>query len=140
MRASFSLSLVALVLAGCRGDSPQTASVSGRVTLNGRPLPNAAVMFQPIAGRDEINPGPGSVGTTDANGRYSLRVVGKNWKGAVVGKHRVRISLMEKEVSSDDSPKPPGFLQEKYYRKSQLQYDVPDEGTSDANFDLTSGP
>jgi hypothetical protein len=114
--------------------------VSGRVTLNGYPLPNAAVMFQPIAGRDDIHPGPGSVGTTDANGRYTLLVVGKNWRGAVVGKHRVRISMMEKGDTSDDSPKPPGMLQEKYYRKSQLHYDVPDEGTSSADFALTLGP
>ena len=76
------------------------------------------------------------MGTTHANGRYSLNIVGKTTKGAFVGKHRVRISMMEKDDPRDDAPKPPGKLQEKYCRHSPLEYDVPVGGTDAADFVL----
>ena len=48
------LALVALVAvaAGCGGGPYKTAPVSGRITLNGKGLAGAAVMFQPVATKD----------------------------------------------------------------------------------------
>jgi hypothetical protein len=139
MRASFSLLLLLFALAGCR-DSARIAHVSGRVMLNGKPLANAAVMFQPIGSDNNTNPGPGSAGTTDADGRYTLHMVGKNTRGAVVDKHQVRIAMMEKGDSSDDSPKPPNPLQARFYRNSPLECDVPEGGTDTADFNLLLEP
>src|SRR5262245_32981152 len=89
---------VALLALGCGGEPYQLAPVSGRVTLDDVPLANVHVNFQPMAA-DTNNPGPGSYGKTDADGRYELRVVLTGKKGAVVGKHQVRISARGGEQS-----------------------------------------
>ena len=47
--------------------------VSGRVTLDDQPLANAVVLFEPITGN--TNPGMGSVGRTDSDGRFVLRQI-----------------------------------------------------------------
>jgi hypothetical protein len=83
------LLVLALWAAGCKGEY-DTAPVSGQVTLNGKPVAKVAVMFQPVAPPGNINPGPGSYGITDEDGRYSLTVIGKETKGGVIGKHKVR--------------------------------------------------
>src|SRR5881409_1494611 len=75
-------------VAGC-GEA-KYVKVSGVVTLDGQPYKNAVVSFQPISSEGNPNPGRGSTGLTDENGRYTL-VTDDGHTGAVVGKHRVRI-------------------------------------------------
>src|SRR5262245_3421686 len=106
-RRPWMLAALAVVLAGCSRGPYQVASVSGRVTLDGQPLPSAAVLFQPVAPEGNINPGPGSYGITDEDGRYSMTLVGVESKGAVVGKHKVRIAYHDAtpQDPSDDTPK-----------------------------------
>src|SRR5688572_22396068 len=100
------LAAVAVLSAGCSSEPYKTAPVSGRVTLNGQPLASAAVLFQPVATEGNNNPGPGSYGVTDADGRYTLVLVGKETKGAVVAKHKVRIAAHDETPSDpyDDRP------------------------------------
>jgi hypothetical protein len=57
---------LALLASGCFG--PNTASVSGTVTLDGQPLPNGNVSFYP----EGSEAGAPAYGQTDAAGRYSL--------------------------------------------------------------------
>jgi len=141
---------LALGSAGC-GDSPfETAPVSGKVTLNGQPLADARITFQPIGSEKEQ--GPGSATTTDAEGKFTLTTA-EGSRGATVGKHQVRISTlkMNEDKRTDDA----GFLRrasnpanvlvpekvpQKYGRESPLTFDVPKEGTDSANFDLTGDP
>ena len=57
--------------------------------MDGKPLPNVAVLFQP--NRDgKMNTGAGSSGRTNDKGSYTLTVVGGG-TGAVLGPHRVEI-------------------------------------------------
>ncbi len=131
-------SLLPLLLTGCSSESTKFARVSGRVTVNGQPLANASVVFSPIGGKDKINPGPGSGARTDADGRYTLTVVGKDTKGAVVGKHRVSITRIFDADSADDSRKHAKQLPPKYHDKtSELEFDVLASGTDTADFELT---
>src|SRR5262249_29795995 len=97
----FPLVFPVLTLAGlaCGCGSYKLAPVSGQVTLNGKPLPNAAVIFQPKRSATST-PGPGSYGKTDEQGRYSLRIVGQDRPGAVVGMHQVSISTQVSEDST----------------------------------------
>jgi hypothetical protein len=141
------LAALALLAAGCSRGPYQVASVSGQVTLDGKPLPNAAVMFQPVAPEGNINPGPGSTGITDADGRYTLTLTRLDRaKGAVVGKHKVRIAAHDDtpQDPSDDSPrrKPKKQLVKvpgKYNQvEALLEFDVPAKGTKEADFALTS--
>src|SRR5438045_3919382 len=90
-RRSLVLAAVAVWTAGC-GQSYKTAPVSGRVTLDGKPLANATVQFYPVAAPG-TDPGPTSLGHTDEDGRYTLSFVDSAaTKGALVGKHKVFIT------------------------------------------------
>ena len=52
----------ALVLvAGCGGNTPKLAPVSGVVKVDGKPYANAYVTFQPVGDSGNPNPGRGSV-------------------------------------------------------------------------------
>lgn len=83
----------AVLFAGCGGDGPRLAKVSGVVTLDGKPFANGFVNFQPIGSANNPNPGPGSVGRTDEQGRYRL-FTDQYGEGAVVATHRVRITIV----------------------------------------------
>lgn len=56
---------LATIATGCGG--PHGASVSGKVTLDGKPLPNANVTFHPAGGAGAI-----AYGQTDTSGNYVL--------------------------------------------------------------------
>src|SRR5690348_3214851 len=102
MRARLLLGLGAVLALGC---GPRFAPVSGKVTLNGQPLAHASISFQPIAPEGVTDPGPGSAGTTDEKGDYTLQAT-TGQKGALVGKHRVRILLLKPEVGEGDQRPP----------------------------------
>src|SRR5690242_11930690 len=86
---SLILAVLVILLAGCSSEPYQVAPVSGRITLDGKPVEKVAVMFQPVASEGNINPGPGSYGITDADGRYTLKLIGVERPGAAMGHHKV---------------------------------------------------
>jgi hypothetical protein len=142
MRAHWILFAAALAFApGC--SSQKFAPVSGKVTLNGKPLANATVAFNPIPPEGSIESGPTAVGTTDQNGEFKLRVSLKQ-SGAQVGKHRVAISAMSTQPGGEsDAPVAPGsaprnIVPARYNAKTELTCEVPAGGTDQANFDLKS--
>lgn len=131
--------VLALLLAGCGGDSYQIAPVSGRITLDSKPLANAAVIFVPAAGAEVKNRSPSSIGTTDADGRYSLVLDNESeMTGAVLGKHKVKITIGAQADSNDTKRTFHRQLPAKYNRKTELECEVPAGGRTDANFDLKS--
>ncbi len=139
---SAALALPALLAAGC-GRGSSVAPVSGAITMDGKPLPNAAVFFQPIGSEKNINPGPGSDAMTDANGKYTLKVVGTKQIGAVVGWHRVEISayIRDKKIDpkSDQRERPPkNLVPPEYNDKTTLEIEVPRAGTNKADFNVKS--
>ena len=127
-----------MLVVGC-GSGAKAVPVSGVVTLDGKPLPNAHVAFQPEATKGSMNSSAGSYGFTDASGTYTLRMNDNDHSGAVIGTHRVEINL--KQEGDDRDPKlrpPPKTLPAKYNRQSELQFKVEGSGTGAANFDLKS--
>ncbi len=140
---------LALLVLGCGKEAYQYVPVSGVVTMNNKPLPNVMVVFQPVGTGSNPNPGPGSSGKTDAQGRYTLKVVASSPRdGAVVGRHKVQIYppdgsedlVIDKEVGSpDDAPpsKPVPLVPSRYHDMSTLTFEVPAGGTDQANFALT---
>lgn len=86
-----------LGLAGC-GSSGGVA-VTGRVTLDGQPLPNAEVTFHP----QEETKGLGGSAVTGPDGRYEL-VSAQGKKGVAPGDYRVVIS---RRLRPDGSPPDP---------------------------------
>ena len=126
-----------LSAAGCGGESYPLASVSGRITLNEVPLENARVGFEPVRQGDDLNAGPGSYGTTDAEGRYRL-VSLDGQEGAVIGPHRVWVRTFRAEEGPNGSivTKTPERLPMRYHTPTELTFTVPAEGTDAADFTL----
>jgi hypothetical protein len=136
--------------AGCGGSGPKYVPVSGVVTLNGKPYPNAMVSFQPVGTAENPNPGRGSSAYTDENGRFTLRTDdGK--VGAVVGKHHIRIQTKRDSttgvsvpgIGSPDSGVPARVEIEPiplewYSSTSNKEFDVPPGGTDQANFAIVT--
>ncbi len=83
------VAVVLLVSPGCGpANVPPLGLVTGTVTLNGSPLPDAEVCFNPSGGRM-------SSGTTDANGFYKLVYIETTQVyGALPGSHRVVIGFL----------------------------------------------
>jgi hypothetical protein len=91
----FSLVAMAALLSGCGGEM-KVAPVSGVVTLDGKPLDRASVVFKPEAG------GRPSFGVTDENGRFSL-AYSMNEDGAEVGPATVTISTKLQVEGADEN-------------------------------------
>ena len=67
-------------------------TVTGVVTFNGKPLPNAEISFEPKGKRF-------SFGTTDEEGRYEMKYI-RDEKGVAVGESVVRITVGRSEFSA----------------------------------------
>jgi hypothetical protein len=126
--------LLLLGVVGCGGSA---VPVSGRVTLDGKPIADATVTFQPA---DSGKPGTGSAGKTDANGQFTLQLVGMNRPGALIGKHRISITALGNTEADDSGKKTRDQVPAWYNTQSTLTFEVPSGGTDKANFELSSKP
>jgi hypothetical protein len=128
--------------AGCDG-GPSIAPVSGTIYMDGKPLPNVDIAFQPIGSEQNPNPGRGSTAKTDAEGRYALKIDG-TVDGAVVGRHRIVISSSQTTAvdpetgSADGAPVEREMVPPEYNYQSKLEFEVPAGGTNNADFQLDS--
>ena len=141
-------------LVGCGGSGFELAPVSGSVTLDGKPLQKATVIFEPKAVEGTVNAGPVSSGRTDAEGKFTLKTPDGR-TGAVVGDHTVKVWTAEEELkgtggaegevsdgSGDDIYSGAGNGEKapaRYNANSELKKTVPPDGADDADFKLESG-
>jgi hypothetical protein len=134
MRRLVVMSLL-LLCCGC-GSGPDMAPVSGRITVDGKPVAGLRVSFAPIGSKEHAFPGPGSVGHTDADGRFTLHSLKDKKAGAVIGKCRVRVV----SLGSADPNKLPTHdkrIPARFNDATTLVFDVPKGGTDAANFDVS---
>jgi hypothetical protein len=130
--------LLAILTAGCNQSGLDLAPVTGVVTLNGQPVSEAGIMFQPV----DAAIGPPAYGATDENGHFELATV--NRPGAAIGEHRVAISKTESIAIPQRKGLPIYKTKEHIppkYGNSQtsgLMITVKDEDNS-FTFDLTAG-
>jgi hypothetical protein len=130
--------VAALLASGCSRPMP-VHPVSGRVTLDGKPLVDAQISFRPAQG-------PEAFATLDRDGRYTLstRAAGD---GAVAGTHAVTLSQVTVGLALEPGVPPklekptPGAVPvpEKYLRAetSGLSATVA-PGVNTFDFDLTA--
>jgi len=129
LRAAALTSGVLLAAAGCGGSGLPLASVSGRVTLDGQPLPDAVIEFQPAGG------GAPSYGLTDSEGRYDLQF-SRHQPGALPGEHKVRIRTARAGVDEQGNEVPlPEKIPAHYNARTELTATVDDKG-SKIDFEL----
>lgn len=114
--------LCVLALHGCGegtpDDQPDLGTVTGKVTMDDKPLEKATVTFEPVEG------GRPSTGETDADGMYELQY-SPSANGAKIGKHRVRVSTAT--TVSDDSGNDVNVAEtvpDKYNKKTELEKEV----------------
>jgi hypothetical protein len=137
------LACIALVV-GCGGKSEfELAPVSGRVTLDGNPVPYTQVIFTPQSREGVINVGPGSIAFCNDDGTFELKT-NRGEDGAVVGKHVVHISSkgpVKPPVGDQDvGPPPKDAFPARFNENSELTFEVPADGTTAADFKLTTAP
>ncbi len=143
MRARFVVAIVVLfplvALQGCSGGGVAYAPVSGKVTMDGKPLAKVNVVFVPLAKPGSDVAGDTAGGVTDENGQYTLKTFtagGTMKEGAQVGKHKVRISLQEtrgegdRSITTEKIPK-------RYNQDTELTAEVT-AGNNQKDFELKS--
>ena len=129
------ISTLLFCFSGCTGGSgeavPELADVSGVVTMDGAPLVNAKVIFEPQETTGNARRRASSA-TTQEDGSYNLDY-NEDASGASLGKHRVAI------IKLTDNPEDAGkqLVPTKYNDKSELTADVKADGNT-INFDLKS--
>jgi hypothetical protein len=96
MRSLSYLLVAATALALHPGCAPPTiAPVRGRVTCNGKPVPDAALIFSPIPkNANDKESGKAAAAGTDADGYFTLSTF-KEGDGGLIGRHRVSITIDE---------------------------------------------
>jgi hypothetical protein len=84
--------LFAALLTGCGKEGPalgQLAPVSGKVTVDGKPVTAGQVSLVPIDASTQTG-GSASAGSIDATGGYVINTAGKN--GAPIGRYKVTVT------------------------------------------------
>ncbi|MDR2439769.1 MAG: carboxypeptidase-like regulatory domain-containing protein [Planctomycetaceae bacterium] len=117
-----------LMVSGC--DNPAPANVTGTVTFDGKPLPQAMVIFSPVDGSRS------SVGVTDAQGTYKLRF-SASASGAIVGEHKVEIRTATTDPDPSDKTKAVEIIPARYNNSTELRQ-ILKKGTQVINFDISS--
>lgn len=103
IRRFLAVSFLSIFCSACGGvsDAPDLATVSGVVTLDGKPVADATVIFTP-----EDNKAAAASGKTDAAGAYKLAYVGGK-EGAPVGMNRVKIVIGGNSTDESVPSQPP---------------------------------
>jgi len=131
---------LAIFLVGCGDGGPALGTVEGVVTLDGQPVVNAEVTFNPQG----LKSGTASYGRTDAAGHYSLMFT-RTKAGAMVGQHFVDIlterlspaQIEERKQAGLATPDKQVVIPKKYRKPGELKADV-QKGSNVINFSLTS--
>jgi len=119
-----------LLLGGCNRSEFKLGDVQGIVTMDGKPISGASILFQP-----EGAVGTVSVSSTDPQGHYRM-VFSRKEKGAIVGNHSVTINLWPSE---SDPNRVMVRIPARYNEKTELKVEVK-PGDNVIDFPLTSEP
>jgi hypothetical protein len=134
--------LLCLALAGCSAstdpvDTLPRKGVTGTVTLDGQPLAQGKIVFEPAPGSQ----GPGGPTTADiTDGKYTIEKA----LGPVPGKYKVSISSrpsIKFGPGQEPGTRPkldPEKVPAQYNTTSTLTADITDASVNTANFELTS--
>jgi hypothetical protein len=132
-----------VVIIGCSADAsaprdplPRVA-VSGAVTLDGAPLPEGMIQFNPAPGTE----GPPAAGEI-RDGKFSI----EKPQGPVPGQYKVTISshpparISEGQAPGGAPRRAPETVPARYNTESTLESDVPADGSSTLDFPLVKNP
>lgn len=116
-------------LVGCGNSGPPLGLVEGTITLDGQPVEEAMVTFEPM----NVGDSPSySHQKTDAQGHYKM-IYKVDHFGVIPGKHRVTISTYHAKMTNPISERIPL----KYNVRSELEREVID-GRQTIDFELST--
>jgi hypothetical protein len=122
-----------LSFTGCFGSKREAYEVTGTVTLNGQPLEFVQVEFWP-----EVSGGIRSTGTTDAEGKFTLKTDDGLATGASPGRHKV--ALRDKWHMQDDYLSEGGdWVDMSKGRKSRIHSKYYNPDSSDITAEVVAG-
>jgi hypothetical protein len=130
------LALIAMI-AGCGGVSLET--VSGKVTLDGAPLPKAKVGLipkNPPQNTSDPNAKGPFLAVTDEQGQFKIGPVGDTGGGVPPGAYTLTITTAWLDGGDEMSVTPPQKVPAPH--STGVDFEVPAGGTDAANFDLKS--
>lgn len=134
---AYQVLLLVVLLSGCGSDGPELAEVTGTVTVDGKPVPNAILTFIPTGGST-------SYGKTDEQGKYTLMFTDTKY-GAMIGTHKVEIEvrryspdeIVEMKAAGEEVSTSFVAIPAKYKAAGALTADVK-SGSNIIDFTLTS--
>jgi hypothetical protein len=133
------LLMCALAAVGCGGGGVSLEPVEGRVTLDGAPLVNASVHLtpkDPAALQDKDRQGPFG-GMTDDQGMFELGGPENPGGGVPAGAYTLGITTQINTSGDENAPLPVERVPPPHSSPG-VDFEVPDGGKTDANFELTS--
>jgi len=129
-----------LLIAGCGGSGVSFETVSGKVSLDGAPLPAATLMLVPTSPPTGEDADPKAKGPflakTNEQGEFSIGPIGEAGGGVPPGAYKLTITTAHVEGADETTIAPPERAPQPY--PSGVDFTVPDSGTTEANFDLKS--
>jgi hypothetical protein len=131
---------VAALLVGC-GGGVSLETVAGKVTLDGAPLPGATLMLvstnaPTTADADPNVKGP-FLGKTDDQGQFEMGPISNPGGGVPAGAYTLTIKTAHVESADETTVAPPERVPPPH-STTGVDFEVPDGGTSDANFEFKS--
>jgi hypothetical protein len=136
LKAGSVAALMAIVV-GC-GGAARLETVSGKVTLDGSPLPAATLLLVPVnlpTDADAKAKGP-FIAKTDDQGEFTFGATDNPGGGVPAGAYRLVMTTTQVEGANEDTVLPPEKVPAPY--PAGVDYEVPAGGTDAANFDLKS--
>jgi hypothetical protein len=118
MFVSGALSLTLLLLSGCSKPKIPTGEVTGKITINGKPVPGIYVTFVP---QERIRP---AVGKTDAEGNYRAQLLAKQ-SGVPLGPCVAQFSLYHGDATRNYLP---ARFNEEASKNPELNLNVTEDG------------
>ena len=125
------LVIAGLLLSGCGGNALGRLPISGKVTLQGKPLERGNIDIRPAAGVNGVG-----AGANIEQGAYAIA----EERGLPPGEYEVRVHSSKE----DPRPAPPGGgsrpaieqIPAKYNSRTELKIEVKADGENVFNFDL----
>src|SRR5689334_10008829 len=102
---------LAVAAAGCGGGGNKPVRVRGTVTLDGKPVPLASVVFLPLKGGGRL-----AQGVTDKNGTFELTTYKPN-DGALPGDYQVTVTKVDEMPKVDVSDLPADMTPDQVMQK-----------------------
>jgi hypothetical protein len=120
-----------VILAGCGGGSDllPTAPVSGTLAYEGKPVAKGAIHFHPPKGQ--------TANGVVEDGKFTLTTY-KEGDGAIVGKHRVAVDVVEEVPTKDGDTTSRSLIPKKYSEpdSSGIELEIPPTGRPNLQIDL----